>query len=136
MSFGLNNDGEVALLSKYFDNETTVMGIYRESVDSITDTESVADITTEPTGSNYNRENVEPSEVTVTLDTNSGLIAVNSQTFNVSDSTQKIDAAFLYNSADGFFVRLGIDTSEYPNDYIDLGELDNLRLGGDALTLE
>lgn len=136
MSFGLNNDGEVALLSEYFENQSVIMGTYRESDDQLTDNDSIEDVTTEPQGSLYSRQSVDSSEVSVSLDDSSGLIAVNPQTFNVSDSGEKVDATFLYNSTDGLFIRLAIDTSTYPNDYVDTAELDNLRLGGDALTLE
>lgn len=136
MSFGLSDDGELALLAQYFDNKSVVMGVYRDSVDNLDDTQSVGDITTEPQGSNYGREAVETTEVSVSLEDGSGLIDVSPQTFNVSDSNQKIDAAFLFNPDDGFFLRLDIDTSSYPNEYIPTSQLDNLRLGGDALTLE
>jgi len=136
MSYGINNVGEAALLAYYFDNNSMVMGVYRDSTDALSDTETESDITTEPTGSLYGREGVEPSEVTTSIENGSGLSNLDPQTFNVSDSVQKIDAAFFYNSTDGFFVRYEVDTSSYPNDYIDLAELDNLRLGGNALKLE
>lgn len=136
MSFGLSDGGEIALLAQYFDNKSVQMGVYRDSVDSLDDTQSVGDISTEPQGSNYDRQAVDPAEVTVSLENGSGLIDVNAQTFNVSDSNQEIDAAFLYNPNDDFFLRLAIDTSSYPNDYIPSSQLDNLRLGGQTLTLE
>lgn len=136
MSYGINNDGEAALLAYYFDNNSMVMGVYRDSTDALSDTETESDITTEPTGSLYGREDVPSSDVTTSIDNGSGLSNLTPQTFNVSDSVQKIDSAFFYNSADDFFVRYEVDTSSYPNDYIDLAELDNLRLGGDALKLE
>jgi len=136
MSYGINNVGEAALLAYYFDNNSMVMGVYRDSTDALSDTETESDITTEPTGLLYGREGVEPSEVTTSIENGSGLSNLDPQTFNVSDSVQKIDAAFFYNSTDGFFVRYEVDTSSYPNDYIDLAELDNLRLGGNALKLE
>lgn len=136
MTLGVNNDGEVAMLSQYFDNKDVMLGVYRESVDTLTDTETVTDITTEPTGSLYSREQVTSPETTTSLSSGSGLTDFDSQTLNVSDSAQKIDAAFFYNPTDNFFVRFAVDTSSYPNDYIDLSELDNLRLGGDALKLE
>lgn len=136
MSFGLNNDGEVALLESYFNSESSVMGIYNDSIDNLSDSDSSVDITTEPSGSLYGRQAVDTSEVSVSHTNGSGLIDVNPQTFNLSDSVQNIDAAFVYNPSDDLFIRLAIDTSGYPNDYIDAAELDNLRLGGDALTLE
>lgn len=136
MSFGLNNDAEVALLEAYFNNESSVMGVYSDSEDAISDADSVVDVNSEPSGSSYARQTIDSSEVTVTHSNGISSIDIAPQTFNVSDSVQKIDAAFLYNSSDGLLLRLGIDTTSYPNDYIDTAELDNLRLGGDALTLE
>lgn len=136
MSYGLNNDGEVALLNEYFTNQKVNMGLYRESTDTLSDADTVETITSEPTGSNYERQEVDGSQVDVIHNSGSGLVDVNAQTFNVSDSSSKVDAVFLHNPTDDFFLRLGIDTTDYPSDYVDLSQLDNLRVGGDALTLE
>ena len=138
MSLGLSNTGELALLREYFANHSVEFGVYNDSTDNLQDGDTVADISTEPTGSNYSRQSVTNSDVTITLDANSenALLVVSPQPFEVSDSSQKIDAGFLYNPADDFFVRIPVDTSSYPNDYIDLAQLDNLNLGGEAVTLD
>jgi len=136
MAYGINNDAELALLQHYFDAETTVFGLYNDATDNLTDTESESDISTEPTGSNYNRADVATGDASVTIQNGSANLNLKTKTFNVGNSSQDIDSAFLYNAADDFFLRLGVDTSSYPNDYIPLAELDNLRIGGNALTLE
>lgn len=136
MSFGLNNDAEVALLKKYFDVNSVEMGLYYDFIDDFSDTNLIEDITTEPTGSNYSRKTVNPEQMSVSSKNGSGVVDMTAQTFNVSDSSQRVDAAFLYNPEDEFVLRLEIDTTDYTTDYIPTEDLDNLRLGGETLILE
>lgn len=136
MSFGLANDGEVAFLQYYFDNNTVEIGLYLDDTDALSDSDNEPDVTTEPTGSNYARETLPASEVTIQISNGNALLSIGTQTFDVSDSTQNVDAVFFYNSNDDFFLRAELDTSSYPNDYIDLDKLNDLNVGGAMLTLD
>jgi len=138
MAFGLSNDGELELLRYYFNNEDVQLGIYNDATDDLADSDGLSAIGTEPSGSNYARQTVSPSEVTVSQDANSdGLVSIDPQTFSVGNSSQDVDAFFLYDSTNDMFIaRGGIDTSERQTDHINLDQLESLRLGGDPLTLD
>jgi hypothetical protein len=138
MAFGLSNDGEQALLRVYFDNRDVQLGVYNDASDTLTDSDGLGKINTEPQGSNYDRQTVTGSEVTVSQDGDSdGLATIDPQTFSVGNSSQNVDAWFLYDSTnDDFVARGGIDTSGRTTDYVNLDQIESLRLGGDSLTLD
>jgi len=137
MAFGLSDQGELALLREYFKNNDVKLGVYNDATDTLSDSETEDNITTEPSGSEYQRQTVQPGEVSITLDSNNnGLIAIDPQTFSVDNSTQNVDAWFLYDAdKDEFIMRGEINTSNRSTDYLDLSQINNLRLGGDSLTL-
>jgi len=138
MAYELFDQGEVALLREYFTRKNVQLGIITEDGPDLQDNDTIADLT-EPSGSNYERQTVEPADVTVAQDgDNDGLLTIDAlKTFKVGNSSENIYSAFLYNSNDDeLIVATDIDTSERPNDYIDLSLVDSLRLSGDTLTFD
>lgn len=71
--------------------------LYNDSTDSISDTNNVGDISTEPTGSNYSRQSVNLDSTTtpaVTLSengSNNWEAVAEEVTFDTSDSSQSVD---------------------------------------------
>lgn len=68
--------------------------LYNDSTDSISDTNNLADITTEPSGSSYARQSVslDGSSVNITEDgSNNWEITFNQVSFDTSDSSQTVD---------------------------------------------
>ena len=73
------------------------IGLYDDSTDSLSDTSDVGDITTEPTGGDYNRTTVSLSgDVTIGVNASDNVyIEAVDQTFDVSDSSVEVDAYFV-----------------------------------------
>lgn len=142
MVYGLSNDGELAILRQYFKNNDVELGLYFDDGanggDDLTDSDELAAITTEPSGSNYTREVISPSNVTVSLNAdNDALLTIDAETFSVDNSSENIDSFYLYNAVDDDFVGRGkIDTSNRSTDYINLDQVDSLRLAGETMILD
>jgi len=75
--------------------KTFQIGLYNDSTDTLSDTSDVADITTEPSGSAYSRQSDAASGFTASLSGGDIQIAGNTQTFDVSDSSQTVDSVFV-----------------------------------------
>lgn len=75
--------------------KTFSIGLYNDTTDALSDTSDVGDITTEPTGSAYGRQDDLASNFTATLEAGDVQIAGSTLTYDVSDSTQAVDAAFV-----------------------------------------
>lgn len=141
MGYGLNDDGELALLKKYFKNEDVEIGIYYDDPDNggdnLQDSDGLADVN-EPSGSNYGRETITPSEVTIDLNSNNNArITIDTKTLSVGNSSMDVDSWFLYNANDSDFIgRSAIDTSDRQTDYINLDQIDSLRLAGETMVLD
>lgn len=138
MAYGLSNDGEVALLREYFQQNDVQLGLYNDASDGLIDSDGVGAVSTEPSGSSYARQTVTWSEVTIAQDSDDdGLATIDPETFAVGDSSQNVDSWFLYHSGDDeLLVRGPIDTSGRATDYVDLDQLESFRLGGDSLTID
>lgn len=77
-----------------FDN-TLEITLYNQTTDNLTDSASPSDITTEPVGSNFNRQTVtlDTAEVTYSQNQNSNFqFTFEDQTLITNDSTQNVDA--------------------------------------------
>lgn len=131
MAFGYNNTTEVAVLADFFDGRTFAMGLYNDATDSLTDSDGVGAVNTEPDGTAYSRAIVDGSaDVTVSSVNGTAEVDVAAQLFDVSDDGENVDAFFLYDSSDDSFFRGAIDTSSLGNDYVDLSQNTSVKLGG------
>lgn len=102
MTVSLHDTGEEYILDVVMDGTETrvtsvTIGLYNDGTDALTDSSDVGDITTEPTGSAYARQTVtlDATDVTnsdVSGDWESEFVQ---QTFDVSDSSQDVDAYFV-----------------------------------------
>lgn len=84
--------GEEWYTDNNVDGATVTVGLYNDSTDAAGETFDVGDLTTEPAGSAYARPS---TTVTTSADGGDyGPISDSQVSFDVSDSTQTVDAAF------------------------------------------
>lgn len=89
----LTNIGEEWYTENNTDGVTVTVGLYDDSTDALSDTSVLTDISTEPSGSNYARQS---STVTTTqISGDFGFDNDNQLSFDTSDSSQTVDAAFV-----------------------------------------
>ena len=93
MSDLATNIGEEWYTDKSIDGTTVKVGLYNDSTDGLSDTSNVSDITTEPTGSAYSRQN--SSIATKQISGDFGFDNISKLEFDVSDSDQTVDHAFI-----------------------------------------
>lgn len=92
----LHQHGEEFMQDLFIDSGVTVsIGLYNDTTDALTDTSDVADITTEPAGAGYSRQTDLASAFTASLVSGDVQIAGETNTFDVSDSTQDVDSVFI-----------------------------------------
>lgn len=92
----LHQHGEEFIQDLVIDSgETFDIGLYNDSTDSLADSDDLSAISTEPSGSNYSRQSDAATDFTATLESGDVQIAGTTQTFDVSDSTQTVDSAFV-----------------------------------------
>lgn len=91
----LHQHGEEFMQEQFIDSGFTVsIGLYNDTTDALTDESDVGDITTEPSGSAYARQEDLTGEFTASLVGGDVQIAGESNTFDVSDSSQDVDSVF------------------------------------------
>jgi len=100
MAAGLHIIGEEFLVKLFSGNVAQPadvdVGLYNQSTDTFTETSDLADLTTEPSGSNYARQTVSlPSATTDAATTSNWETVFDTQTFDASDSSQDVDAYFV-----------------------------------------
>jgi len=93
MSFILTDLGEEWYTKTNADGATLTLGLYNDGTDAISDTDDVAAITTEPSGSAYARQSTAVSAADLSGDW--GFDNDNQEQFDTSDSTQTVDGYFL-----------------------------------------
>jgi len=127
MPANLHDQGEKALLDAYFGGRTLDVGLYNDSTDSLSDSATYSDITTEPSGSAYSVQSV--SGPTVSQDSN-GVTEVDfgSLSFDVSDSTQTVDAVYVRDSSSGDLIFTNALDSSYDTSSIDTLDLSNVGM--------
>lgn len=135
MPYGFTTVGRADVLRAYIDNRSLEMTLYYDVTDSLSDTATVSDITTEPAGSNYTRSSISASDISVITDGSTALIDIAAQPFDVTDSTQNIDSFTLIDSSGDLVHRGPIDTGDRTTEYIDLDQNTNLLLGGEPTAL-
>lgn len=77
-------------------NGSVSIGLYNDGTDSLSDSNDVGDITTEPSDGNYSRQTVslDGGDVTLTQDGSGNLQAEFTVTFDVTNTTGSVDAWF------------------------------------------
>lgn len=89
----LTDIGEEWLVENNTNGATITVGLYNDATDTLTDTSVLADITTEPAGSAYARQSDTVTTTQISGDfgfDNDSLVS-----FDTSDSSQTVDAAFI-----------------------------------------
>lgn len=101
MANQLYNEGELFVMKNDLDAQTYEIGLYNDgSTDSLSDSATYSDITSEPSGSNYSTQTQDISAVT--LDgSNNGNLTIDPVTFDVSDSSSSVDSVYIRDSASG-----------------------------------
>lgn len=92
----LHNHGEEYIQDLVIaSGDTAIIGLYNDSTDALGESADLGDITTEPSGSAYARQNDALSGFTPSQQSGNVQIAGTTQTFDVSDSTQTVDSVFV-----------------------------------------
>ena len=89
----LTNLGEEYWNKNDLEGVSIDIGLYNDSTDTITETDNLSEITTEPSGDSYDRQTDTFS--TAKISGNWGIQNDSSLSFDVSDSTQTVDAFLL-----------------------------------------
>ena len=92
MATGLADFGEEYIADK-LSGESFDLGLYNDSTDTLSDSDDLSAITTEPTGASYARQTESFSSADLAGDW--GLTNDTSISFDTSDSTQTVDTLFL-----------------------------------------
>lgn len=146
MTVQLHNTGEEFILDYTFTDGATrpsdiSIGLYDDGTDSLTDSDDLASITTEPSGSAYARQTASfPGDFTNSAVSGDWETEIANQTFSSSNSTQTVDSYFTvvsFNSDDAgdssttdhifFSGSLGSST--------DLSGIDSLTVSASGLSL-
>jgi len=135
MAIGFTNAGERELLRRTFAQGDIEMTLYNDTVDQITDSDGVSEIT-EPQGSQFERAVVSASDVTVTTQNGIAVIDIVGQFFDVSDSTMNIDAYALILPDGRLLHRAQINTAIFSQESINLDQNDELLVGGEPARLD
>lgn len=88
----LTNIGEEWYTENNVNGATVTVGLYNDTTDALGDTSTLASITTEPAGASYARQSSLVSTLQISGDF--GFDNDSTLTFDTSDSSQTVDAAF------------------------------------------
>lgn len=96
----LHDTGEEFLLDVHFLGDSKPssvdVGLYNDSTDSLTDSDDVGDISTEPSGASYARQSASfGSNFTNSDSSGDWQTVIDDLTFDASDSSQTVDAYFV-----------------------------------------
>lgn len=89
----LTNVGEEWYTENALDGATVKVGLYNDSTDALGESDNLSAITTEPSGSNYSRQS--DTVTTLQISGDFGFDNDSKITFDTSDSSQTVDAAFV-----------------------------------------
>ena len=123
---------------------TVECGLYNDGTDALGEGSDVADITTEPAGSAYARQDVTvPGNVTFSLDGSNNLqVDIDDQTYDTSDSSQTVDSYFLVVNFQATVVTADGDLTDHLtltgalSQSRDLSQIDNLQVNNMGGTLD
>lgn len=88
----LTDLGEEWLVKNNADTATLDLGLYNDGTDTISDTDDLGAITTEPSGASYARQSTAVSAADLSGDW--GFNNDSQESFDTSDSTQSVDSYF------------------------------------------
>lgn len=92
----LHNHGEEFVMDLVINSGKTFdIGLYNDATDALSDSSDVGAITTEPAGTAYARQSDLAGNFTASLVSGDVQIAGETNTFDVSDSTQTVDSVFV-----------------------------------------
>jgi hypothetical protein len=142
MGHVLTNIGEEYLMENNMDGISLDIGLYNDSTDSISDTDDLSAITSEPSGSNYARQNDTFS--TASLNSDYGFDNDSQLSFDTTDSSSTIDSYFLVANFDSDVAGDGGTASDHViatgalNESRDLSDIDTLNVpsGGCGVTVD
>lgn len=146
MTTQLHDTGEEFLMDVVFREDTITkpstisVGLFNDSTDALSDGSDVGDITTEPSGGSYARQNATLDGGDFTNEDSGGdwQTTITDQTFDTSDSTQDVDAYLIVvnyqadDTADGSANDHLFWTGQLDQTY-DLNSVDTLTLSGAGL---
>jgi hypothetical protein len=89
----LTDIGEEFVAENNLDGTNITVGLYKDATDQLGDGSTLSDITTEPTGGSYARQSTATTSAQISGDF--GIDTDNGITFDTSDSSQTVDAAFI-----------------------------------------
>lgn len=89
----LTDIGEEWYTENNIDGATVTVGLYNDSTDGLGEGSTLGDISTEPTGSNYTSQS--GTVATAQLGGNFGIDNDTELSFDTSDSSQTVDAAYI-----------------------------------------
>lgn len=147
MTTQLHDTGEEAILDDFFEESLSKpanvnVSLYNESTDSLSDSDSYADITTEPAGASFNQQSASFGTTDFTNQDNSGdwETIITDQTFDTSDSTQTVSAYMVTitfqadDTGDTSATQHLLFTGDLDQNY-DLSDIDSFTLSGAGLSL-
>jgi len=130
MTTQLYNNGELAVLDGGLGSRSVDFGLYNDSTDALSDSATYADITTEPSGASYSVQTASGGSVALN-GSNDGEITYSDQTFDVSDSSESVDAAYVRDSSTGdLLFAVSLDQT------YDLSSVDEFVLSNTSLNLD
>lgn len=127
----LTDLGEEWLIKNSADNTSLSVGLYNDSTDAISDSNDLADLTTEPAGGSYSRQSDNFSASDLSGDW--GFDNDSQLTFDTSDSSQTVDSYFIVanfqadDTSDGSATDHMIATGSLSQSY-DLSSVDTLNV--------
>jgi hypothetical protein len=125
----LHDEGENFVLTQALGSTDMDVGLYNQSTDSLTDSATYSDITTEPSGASYAVQTANGGTVSTSSGTTD--IDLGSLSFDTSDSSQSVDALYVRDKTSGDF----LFTNDLDSTY-DLSNVDTLDLSNVGMTLD
>lgn len=121
--------GEEELVKNGLDATTLTVGVYNDSTDNLGDTNTVADITTEPTNTNYSPQTSGFTAVQISGDW--GIDNDSQLSFDFSDQTasESVDAFYVSDGAGNLYFNAAMTQTR------DIGSIDTLDVASGDLEL-
>jgi hypothetical protein len=141
MTTQLHNTGEEFILDK-LDGASFPVSVFRDATDTLADADDLNAISTEPAGGSFSRQ---PASVSVAQTADGdGLLEVNDVTFDVSDSTQTVDAGFVVvnfastqaGSGDHLLFSFPLTDPDGTQQTVDLSKFESFTITGQSLSLD
>jgi hypothetical protein len=147
MTTQLHDTGEEAILDDFFEESLSKpasvgIGLFNDSTDSLTDSSTYADITTEPSGGSYAQQSASFGTGDFTNSDSGGdwQAVIADQTFDTSDSSQTVDSYYVTitftsdDKSDTSSTEHLLFTGSLDQSY-DLSNVDSFTLSGAGISL-